>query len=72
MHTRYILLKGTEGRTDGRTESQKICPSAFLRKGGGQYVDHKKQPIFFSQTKNTLKDMEFSKSGEYLLYDYEL
>ena len=25
-----------EGRMDGRTESQKLCPSAFLRKGGGQ------------------------------------
>ena len=43
-HTRYILYRGTEGQTDGRTdrrtdgmtESQKLCPSAFLRKGGGQ------------------------------------
>ena len=27
----------TDGRTDdGRTGSQKLCPSAFLRKGGGQ------------------------------------
>ena len=32
--------RGTEGRkdrrSDGMTESQKPCPSAFLRKGGGQ------------------------------------
>ena len=26
----------TDRRTDGMTESQKLCPSAFLRKGGGQ------------------------------------
>ena len=52
-HTRYILYRGTEGRkdrrtdrqtdgrTDGMTESQKLCPSTFLRKGGGQKcTDH--------------------------------
>ena len=41
-HTRYILYRVTEGRkdarTDGITESQKLCPSAFLRKGGRQKV----------------------------------
>ena len=35
-HTRYILYRGTERQTGGMTESQKLCPSAFLRKGGGQ------------------------------------
>ena len=25
-------------RTEGTTESRKLCPSAFLRKGGGQKV----------------------------------
>ena len=35
VHTRYIVLKG-DGKTDGRTESRKLCPSAFLRKGKGQ------------------------------------
>ena len=48
-HTRYILYRGrkdgrtdlrtdrrTDRRMDGMTESQKLCPSAFLRKGGGQ------------------------------------
>ena len=28
----------TEGQTYGRTECRKLCPSAFLRKGGGQKV----------------------------------
>ena len=53
-HTRYILYRGTERRTerrtdrrtdgwtdgwmDGMTESQKLCPSAFLLKGGGQKI----------------------------------
>ena len=35
---RYILLKG-DGRTDGQMDGWndgKPCPSAFLRKGGGQ------------------------------------
>ena len=42
-HTRYIGGRKdgrthgqTNRRTDGMTESQKPCPSAFLRKGGGQ------------------------------------
>ena len=37
---------GTEGQNDGRTdrmtESQKLCPSAFLRKGGGQRTEGQK------------------------------
>ena len=28
----------TDRRTDRMTESQKPCPSAFLRKGGGQKI----------------------------------
>ena len=38
-----------DGRTDGMMESQKLCPSAFLRKGRGQKVTigliHKKEHI---------------------------
>ena len=38
-HTTYILYSGKDRRadrqTDGMTESQKLCPFAFLRKGGG-------------------------------------
>ena len=43
---------GTEGRTDGMTESQKLCPSAFLRKGGGQKVDILQGHVFVRQKKN--------------------
>ena len=41
-----------DGRTDGMMESQKLCPSAFLRKGRGQKVTigliHKKEHIRFN------------------------
>ena len=33
-HLKYLLLLG--GQKDGRMESQRLRPSAFLRKGGGQ------------------------------------
>ena len=39
-----------DGRTDGRTECQKLCPSAFLRKGGGQLITLYKRNAYWTFT----------------------
>ena len=63
-----------DGRTDGRTEwrnAKKYVPPLFFEKAGDNMLTTRNS-LFFPQTKNTLKYMEFSESGEYLLYNYEL
>ena len=40
--------------TDGRTERQKLSPSAFLRKGGGQKTD-----VYDISTKKLCSDIIF-------------
>ena len=60
-HTRYILLQG-DGRTDIWTDCRKLCPSAFLRKGGGQkqaLLHYENLPMQYTENILVVKNENF-------------